>query len=156
GFFSVHDPPVLPPAPLLSKLRFLGPFLYGPMFRFIKWTARSWSEPWHRLRAEIGLTPTPDNPLFEGQHSPVLALALFSKLLAAPQPDWPGQTVVTGFPFYDQSGEADLPAALARFLDEGPPPIVFTLGSSAVRDAGLFYQHSAAAARLLDRRAVLL
>jgi UDP:flavonoid glycosyltransferase YjiC (YdhE family) len=43
-----------------------------------------------------------------------------------------------------------------RFLDAGPPPLVFTLGSSAVVDAGPFYDHSVAAARLLGRRAVLL
>ena len=47
--------------------------------------SRSWSEPWHRLRAEIGLPPGPD-PLFEGQHAPSLVLALFSHLLAEKQP----------------------------------------------------------------------
>ena len=38
------------------------------------------------------------------------------------------QTVITGFPFFDRDGEAGLPPDLARFLDDGPPPIVFTLG----------------------------
>ena len=47
-------------------------------------------------------------------------------------------------------------AGVGAFLDDGPPPIVFTLGSSAVMDAGQFYEHSAAAAKLLGRRAVLL
>src|SRR5262249_25609173 len=68
--------------------------------------------------------------------------------------DWPRQTVVTGFPFFDQ-GEA-LSPDLARFLEDGPPPLVFTLGSSAVLDAGRFYEHSAAAASELGVRAVLL
>lgn len=45
---------------------------------------------------------------------------------------------------------------LLRFLDEGPPPIVFTLGSAAVRVAGDFYRESVAVAKLLQRRAVLL
>jgi UDP:flavonoid glycosyltransferase YjiC (YdhE family) len=156
SFFSVHDPPVLAPAPFLSKLRFLGPALYRPLFGFLKWTIRSWFEPWHRLRAEMGLPPTSQNPLFEGGCSEALHLALCSKLLAPPQPDWPPRTVVTGFAFYDRDGEAGLPAGLAEFLDAGPPPIVFTLGSSAVMDAGPFYEHSAAAARRLGRRAVLL
>jgi UDP:flavonoid glycosyltransferase YjiC (YdhE family) len=89
-------------------------------------------------------------------HSPFLLMATFSKWLAAKQSDWPPQSVVTGFPFYDQDGTAGLPAALAGFLDDGPPPVVFTLGSSAVMDAGAFYEHSAAAAKLLGRRAVLL
>ncbi len=156
GFFSVCDPPILPPAQYLSKLRFLGPALHRPLFRFLKWTVRSWAEPWHRLRAEIGLPPTTGDPLFEGQHSPSLVLAMFSKLFAAKQSDWPPQTVITGFPFYDQDGEAGLPLELAHFLDDGAPPIVFTLGSSAVMDAGPFYEHSASAAKQLGRRAVLL
>ena len=113
-------------------------------------------EPWHRLRAEIGLPPTSENPLFEGQHAPTLVLAMFSKVFAAKQSDWPNQTVITGFPFYDQDGEAGLSPELLRFLDSGPAPIVFTLGSSAVMDAGNFYEDSAAAAKILSRRAVLL
>jgi UDP:flavonoid glycosyltransferase YjiC (YdhE family) len=43
-----------------------------------------------------------------------------------------------------------------RFLDEGAPPIVFTLGTSAVWVARDFYRESIAAAKLLGRRAVLL
>src|SRR5205823_4763787 len=108
------------------------------------------------MRAEVGLPPTSESPLFEGQHSPSLVLAMFSKLLADKQPDWPRQAVITGFPFYDQDGEAGMPSELIRFLEAGPLPLVFTLGSSAVVDAGPFYDHSATAAKLLGRRAVLL
>ena len=120
------------------------------------WTIRSWDEPWHRLRAELGLPPTRANPLFEGQHAPVAGPGTVLEVFAEKQPDWPSQTVVTGFPFYDQDGEEGLPPDLARFLDAGPEPLVFTLGSSAVLDAGRFYEYSAAAASMLDRRAVLL
>jgi UDP:flavonoid glycosyltransferase YjiC (YdhE family) len=81
---------------------------------------------------------------------------MFSTHFAGKQPDWPPQTVITGFPFYDQDGEAGMPSELVRFLEAGPPPLVFTLGSSAVGDAGPFYDHSATAAKLLGRRAVLL
>jgi UDP:flavonoid glycosyltransferase YjiC (YdhE family) len=156
GFFSTYDPPVLPQAPFLARLRLLGPAFHRALFWCARWSVRSWCEPWHRLRAEVGLPPMSASPLFEGQHSPSLVLALFSKLLADKQPDWPRQTVLTGFPFYDRDGEAGMPPELARFLDAGPPPLVFTLGTSAVHDAGPFYEHSAAAARLLGRRAVLL
>jgi UDP:flavonoid glycosyltransferase YjiC (YdhE family) len=156
GFFSAYDPPVLPQVPFLAKLRFLGPSFHRALFWCARWSVRCWCEPWHRLRAEVGLPPTSESPLFEGQHSPSLVLALFSKLLADKQPDWPRQTVITGFPFYDRDGEGGMPPELAQFLDAGPPPLVFTLGTSAVHDAGPFYEHSAAAARLLGRRAVLL
>jgi rhamnosyltransferase subunit B len=49
-----------------------------------------------------------------------------------------------------------MPSELLRFLNAGPPPLVFTLGSSTVLDAGPFYDHSATAAKVLGRRAVLL
>jgi UDP:flavonoid glycosyltransferase YjiC (YdhE family) len=126
------------------------------LFGLVKWSIRSWVEPWHRLRAEIGLPQMNENPLFEGQHAPALVLAMFSNAFASKQPDWPAQTNVAGFPFYDQDGDAGLSPELASFLDSGPPPIVFTLGSSAVRDAGTFYEHSARAAEMLGRRAILV
>jgi rhamnosyltransferase subunit B len=154
GFLSAHDPPVFPQVPLLAKLRFLGPAFHRVFFRCGKWSIRSWFEPWHRLRAELGLRPTSDSPLFEGQHSASLVLALFSKLLADKQPDWPPQTVITGFPLYDGGG--GLPPELDDFLGEGPPPIVFTLGSSGAEVAGPFYEHGVTAARRLGRRAVII
>ncbi|MDQ2856149.1 MAG: glycosyltransferase, partial [Acidobacteriota bacterium] len=85
-----------------------------------------------------------------------LILALFSRLFAQPQPDWPRQTRQTGFAFYDGRNELEMPSELSKFLDDGPPPIVFTLGSSAVWVARDFYRESIAAARALKRRAVLL
>ncbi len=100
--------------------------------------------------------PDRGNPVFEGQHSPTLILALFSALFAQPQPDWPPQARVTGFAFYDGRNELAMPPELTKFLDDGAPPIVFTLGSSAVWVARDFYRESIAAARLLGRRAVLL
>ncbi len=156
GFLSPHDPPIIPAAPrILTPLRRFGPAVYGPVFRVARMVSRGWGAPYHRLRGELGL-PRGDDPLFEGQHSPDLVLALFSRHFARPQPDWPPQTIITGFPFYDRDGEAGLSPELARFLDVGPPPIVFTLGTSAVLNPGRFYEESAEAARRLGRRAVLL
>jgi UDP:flavonoid glycosyltransferase YjiC (YdhE family) len=86
-------------------------------------------------------------------------LALFSKVMAEPQPDWPPNTVVTGFPFYDRRdyfGETVVAKELLEFLDAGPPPIIFTLGSSAIWVARNFYLDSIAAAQALGRRALLL
>ncbi|MBV9122709.1 MAG: glycosyltransferase, partial [Planctomycetes bacterium] len=126
-FFSTYDLPILPIAPVLSShLRCLGPAFWGPLLRLSKRATRFLAKPWYRLRAEIGLPPTKDdNPLCDS-HSPTLVLALFSKLLAGKQPDWPPQTVVTGFPLYDQNEGTGLPPALRRFLEDGPPPLVFT------------------------------
>ncbi len=156
-FFSAYDLPVLPPSPLLFKaLRRLGPGLLGRILWLGKWATRPLAKPFYQLRAELGLPPARDaNPL-EDSHSPSLVLALFSNWLAECQPDWPPNTVTTGFPFYDEDGSAGLPRELERFLDSGPPPIVFTLGTAIAVDAEQFFSHSAAAAKLLGRRAVLL
>ena len=58
--------------------------------------------------------------------------------------------------FQNRSPDANLSSELSRFLASGDPPIVFTQGSTAVHNAGDFYQVSAAAAKRLDRRAILL
>ena len=123
--------------------------------RSLTWATRAWAKPIVRLRSELGLPQATDNPLVDGC-SPTLVLALFSKLLAARQVDWPPQTIQTGFPFYDQDGEVGLPLELARFLDDGPPPVVFTLGVTAAMVAGPFFESSIAAAVKMGHRAVLI
>jgi rhamnosyltransferase subunit B len=156
SFISAYDPPVPAPAPWVGKLRALGPGVNRFIFGLGRWSLRSWGDPVRKLRAEIGLPPGAD-PIFEGQYSPDLVLAMFSPLLGAPQPDWPPNTRVTGFAFYDRLEKGMGPSPeLIKFLDAGPPPIVFTLGSSAVRAAGDFYAQSASAAAELGQRALLL
>ncbi len=157
GFFSAYDLPVFFPAPVLSKrLRFLGPSFWCPVRTINLRAVRFWAKPWYRLREEIGLPRTSElNPLVSG-HSPLMHLALFSKQLGNKQPDWPQHSVITGFPMFDEDRSAELPAALTRFLNDGPPPIVFTLSVSAATVGGRFFEHSVAAAKLLGRRAVII
>jgi len=157
SFFSVYDPPVLAPFPSLAKLYKLGPVVNRGIINFAKLVSNSWADPIRQLRRELGLSPITYNPFIENRFSPYLVVALFSSVFGQPQPDWPGNTVVAGFTFYDGTqGGAKLTPVLKKFLDTGDPPIVFTLGSAAVMDAGNFYQESIQAARHLDRRAVLL
>jgi UDP:flavonoid glycosyltransferase YjiC (YdhE family) len=125
------------------------------VFGLGKWTTKSWFEPIQQLRKELGL-PRSRNPIFEGQHSPTLVLALFSKLLAQLQPDFPANTIITGFPFYDRKDAEPPSPELLRFLDAGEPPILFTLGSSLVWIAKDFYRVSIEAAQKLGKRALLL
>jgi rhamnosyltransferase subunit B len=155
SFMSAHDPPVLPPAPWLVKLRIFGPGPLGAIFALGRKRALRWVRPVLDLANELG-TETKGNPVFEGSHSPSLVLALYSELLAAPQPDWPPNVVVTGFPFYDSGPESDLAPELAAFVADGPAPIVFTLGSSAVGAAGAFYRDSLQCMVRLGGRAVFL
>jgi rhamnosyltransferase subunit B len=156
SFFSRYDAPVLPPYPMLARLQPALPGMGRVIARFARWVTRSWPAPIYQLRSELGLGLGPD-PIFEAKHSPYLVLAMFSPLLGEPQPDWPKATEVTGFVFYDgDAGQRNLSPELERFLREGPPPLVFTLGSAAVLDAGDFYQQSVQAAVLTGQRAVLL
>jgi rhamnosyltransferase subunit B len=153
---SVYDPPAPPAAPYLVHLRVVfGPWFFRLLLGFMKKSFDSWVEPWHAMRAELGLPPAA-NPVFEGQHSPHLVLALFSHFVGEPQPDWPPNTCQTGFPSFDQDGETHLSPELDRFLETGPEPIVFTLGSSAAMDAGSFFEESLKAAKQLGRRAIVL
>ncbi|MDD5301749.1 MAG: glycosyltransferase [Elusimicrobia bacterium] len=155
-FFSAYDPPVLAPAPWLAALRPLGPRVNGPLLRLLKRFAYSWGEPVRALRKELCLGPGQD-PIFEGQHSPYGVLALYSGLFAAPRIDWPPRVTVCGFPFLDQDiGGKPLDPRLEAFLAGGDKPIVSTLGSTAVRIAGDFYETAVEAAKLLKKRAVLL
>jgi MGT family glycosyltransferase len=155
SFFSAFDPPVLPPYPRLARAD-KAPGMGRAMRRLARFVTRKWPEPIYELRRELGL-PKGKNPIFEAKHSPNLVLALFSRALGTEQKDWPENTLITGFCFYDaDAGNAALPAQLEEFLAAGEPPVVFTLGSAAVLAAGDFYEQSARAAKKLGVRAVLL
>ena len=156
SFFSAYDAPVLPPYPKLARLQSAVPATGHAVTRFARWVTREWAEPVYRLRAELGLDRGP-NVIFDAKHAPGLVLAMFSPLLGEAQPDWPAHTEITGFVFYDgDAGKQDLPPEMEEFLQAGGPPVVFTLGSAAVLDAGDFYKQSADAARMARVRAVLL
>ncbi len=156
SFLSVHEPIEISGYEFLSGLTRHGMFFRKAFNKLGRALTKSWVKPYHEFRKELGLPPGA-HPLFEGQHSPHLVLAMFSSLLAKPQPDWPAHSVITGACYYDRkTGHEALSPALAKFLDDGPPPLVFTLGSTAVLDAGTFYEESAAAARTLKKRAVLV
>ncbi|MUL38762.1 glycosyltransferase [Gloeocapsopsis dulcis] len=157
SFLSVYDPSVLPVLPFLANLRGLGSIANRGVIQLSKVMSKSWAEPIHQLRHELGLPPLAGNPFIDDKYSPYLVLAVFSSAFAKPQPDWAANTALTGFTFYDGSeGGADLTSELEQFLDAGEPPIVFTLGSAAVMAPGRFYQESIQAAKHLNRRAVLL
>ena len=154
-FLSAYDPPTLAPLPSLRTIAALHPIVSRTLFALAKMSTRSWMAPVKELRKELGLPPG-KNPIFEGQHSPELVLALFSKVLAQVQPDFPANTRITGFPFYDEQQNRPSGSELARFLDSGEPPILFTLGSSAVWVAEDFYRTSIEAVRQMKKRALLL
>jgi rhamnosyltransferase subunit B len=156
SFFSSFDPSVTVNAPGLIHLRKAGPIAYRTGLRLGRLATRHWSNPVRRLRREQGLRSECD-PVFRDKFSPDLVLALFSRWLAQPQPDWPPQTSQPGFVYFDhRSADASVSSRLSGFLSSEDAPIVFTQGSTAVHNPGHFYEVSAAAAKLLGRRAILL
>ena len=155
GFISASDPPAI-------GIHWLDTFLRRSPRRG-RWISKlatrityPWTAPVRTFRRELGLPEQSSlgDPFHRGQHAPHGVLALFSPLLGTPQPDWPAHTVVTGSVRYAQPSPPD--PGLIAFLDAGPAPLVFTLGSAAVHANVSFLRESAAAARQLGERAVLL
>lgn len=152
-FRSDHHNPVLPGM-------FLPHWLPSPLKRLQYWLAdtlvieRLMRGPLNDFRLSIGLKPV--KGILAGWHnSPQRVLALFPSWFAEPQPDWPAQTVLAGFPLYDERGVESLDEKLLTFLDAGEPPIVFTPGS-AMLHGRQFFEAAVEACRLLSKRGILL
>lgn len=155
SLFSTYDFPAVPPAPWLKSLQRFGHWPGRLIVGVVRRATAAWVEPVYRFRERLGLARGA-NPILEGQHSPTLVLALYSRLLGEPQPDWPPNVVVTGHIFHDAPHGTTLAPELESFLQRGPAPVVFTLGTSAVMIAKDFWRVSIDAARRIGARAVLL
>jgi rhamnosyltransferase subunit B len=155
SFLSRHDLPVFPVFGGVKALERV-PGVAAALAGLTRVATRPWGRPVNQLRRRLGL-PAVIDPVWDGQHSARLVLALFSRVLAEPAPDWPAATRVTGaIPYNGPDADRPLDPELAEFIAAGPPPIVFTLGSSAVGVAGDFYSISLDAARAIGARAILL
>lgn len=157
--FSAYDPPSLPQAPWLAPST--GGWrlaLNRATMGLVRASGDRWTRRIDAIRGRLGLSPRGDNLLLDSLRRRPLALGLYSSLLGELQPDAPETYVLTGYAGYDSEagGGSSLPSALDAFLNTGPAPLVFTLGSAAVHIPGDFYVQSLAAARRLGRRAVLL
>ncbi len=156
GFFSAYDPPRLPGVPALPRFPILERFLVQAITPLARWRSARLTRPILELRQKLGL-PAGEDPIFDQRSSSKCVIAAFSSVLGAPQPDWPRQTHQTGFVFYDrQTAHQGMPPELADFLASGAPPVVFTLGTSAVQSPGNFYTESFKAVKALNCRAVFL
>ena len=153
--FSAEDPSVYPAAEWLEFLRPLPTLFHRTLFNVMQLTISGWYEPYKAFRRELGLSEGHE-PIFRDKFSRSLHLAMFSRALARPRSDWPVSTLQTGFCFFDESETSEPNAELADFLTSGEPPVVFTLGSAAVMDAGSFFDESIKAAKSLGKRAVIL
>lgn len=85
------------------------------------------------------------------------SLGLWSGTFRAPMPDDPPGSRVCGFAWYDQAEQGwEGRERLEKFLNDGPAPIMFSLGTATVHEPRNFYEAAAEACRRLGRRGVLL
>jgi len=88
-------------------------------------------------------------------HSTDQVLGAFPDWYAKPQPDWPPNTVLTGFPVYDRPEDQTLTPELEAFLRAGEAPVVFTAGS-AMAHSKKHFETAVAAAQQTGLRAILV
>jgi UDP:flavonoid glycosyltransferase YjiC (YdhE family) len=105
-------------------------------------------------RSELGLPPV-IRVFASWLHSPQRTIGVFPEWFGPPQPDWPPQIRLTGFPLFDEADDHSLDPQLEDFLAGGEAPIVFTPGTGN-RQAPAFFRAAVGAASSLQRRALLL
>jgi UDP:flavonoid glycosyltransferase YjiC (YdhE family) len=108
----------------------------------------------NHLRRRLSLRPV--RRILRWWHSPQMVLGLFPDWFTPPQPDWPPNSRLVGFPLFEPKSAPGANAdEMEKFIAEGEPPLLFSQGS-AMRDARDFFAVSARAAQLLGHRALLL
>ena len=149
AFRSVHEFSLLPIS--------LPPFVIRGLFSLIDALVldKLFAPNINRFRQSLGLPPI--NKIFGGwMHSPQRNIGLFPEWFAQLQPDWPPQTQLTSFVYYDkQNGNTDISNELDAFLSAGSPPIIFTAGT-AMKHADQFFRDCIEACQLLGQRGILL
>ena len=109
----------------------------------------------NNFRQTLGLAPVRD-VVRDWWHSPTQVIGLFPDWYAAPQPDWPQNTTLTGFPLYDEHGINTIEPSLSKFLsDSTERPIIFTPGSANTQ-ATEFFEAAVDACRRIKHRGLLL
>jgi rhamnosyltransferase subunit B len=107
----------------------------------------------NRVRRLIGLEPV--RRINRWAFSRHLTIGLFPAWYAPPQPDWPPNTRLAGFPLFDGGTEDGLPQSVLEFCRGGKPPIAFTFGTGMMHGARLF-RAAVEACTILDARGILL
>ncbi len=146
----------MPSGALLDPFRgVVGEWINRGIWQIGKWMSRPSVDPMlNEFRASQGLPPVKD-AIFTSV-SRELHLQLYSKNFAPPEPDWHPSLKQAGFCFWDEPESWTPPGELLRFLEAGPKPILFTLGTSAIFSPMGFYEAAAQAVRGTGHRAILL
>lgn len=105
-------------------------------------------------RATHGLPPV-KGILKDWWNSPDRIIGIWPEWYAPPQPDWPKQLRLAGFPLFDENEISPLSAELDAWLRAGEAPMAFTAGS-AMAQAKDFFEESTRACAQMNRRGILL
>jgi UDP:flavonoid glycosyltransferase YjiC (YdhE family) len=133
----------------------------GPSYNRLAWQAaralcrRAFDPPSNDARRRVGLRPRRDNLLRATTTDSERVLVLASPRIISRPSDWPAHVELTGFTTWDNPGWA-VSDELRRFLSEGPPVVLVTLGSSGALDPADFFAVTVAAARQLGRRVLVV
>lgn len=86
-----------------------------------------------------------------------VTLGLWSTCYRGSMSDDPPRSKICGFTWFDRHSELEANTyEVDKFLSDGDPPVVFTLGTSAVHLPGSFYKDAIETCKLLGRRGLLL
>ncbi len=107
-----------------------------------------------KYRKELRL-PRIKNYFKDWIHSTELVLGLWPDWFAEPVADWPKNTKLTGFPFFDSTSTSPLSGSAMEFVQAGSPPIVATFGSAMKLGEPLF-KATIEACTALNQRTILL
>jgi rhamnosyltransferase subunit B len=112
-------------------------------------------QPLNDFRYSLGLAPV-DRVMQRWMHSPQCVIGFFPAWFATPQPDWPPNTHLVGFPLWDGgNSHAAIRPEVAEFLNAGEAPVIFTPGSAAATQHRYFHE-SLEAVRELGMRAMFV
>lgn len=152
-FRSEFRQPVIPPNLDISRLP---RFVKRAMWRVVDAAVVDpLLRPWLDDALAVRGLPPARRVMNDWIHSDALTLGLFPEWFADPQPDWPSQLKMTGFPLFDGRVDRALSAPVESFLERGPPPVAFTPGT-ANQAAADFFQTSVEAVEMAGLRAILL
>jgi len=154
SLFSITDPPIMKetrlyrkmPYPLRSLLFFMSKKLlidpvFGTLFNKI-------IQEQNRTQRSFSFT--------EWIYSSPNMLGLFPEWYGPTAKDWPTQLVRTGFPLFSGGQDGEESTALARFLNSGDAPVIFTPGSRSSKRYEEFFEAAVSALQSLGLRGLFL
>lgn len=155
---SAKEPPVLPAFSMKPVVKVLGPRLYGYL---VKRAGKSRGQVafLDNKARELGVYDSQLHPLLDRSFSRAGVLALVPpQFMGSRVPDDLGLPPLQflGFSRFDPTAGQPLDGDLVAFLDQGPPPLLFTLGTSVICQAPGVYAHWSRICKQMGQRAVFI